>query len=172
MKKVSNYLFKKEADPDDFKGVAYWSQEKWLTLLSAFALFGAAIYSIRNEILFQGEDSQPVTCLLRLLTGFYCPGCGATHALIYFFRLQWPKSFGSHAGIFLILVTLLPFTFVNLLHLLSKERIWGLRFHLAYLWFYVAAMFLNFLGQNLYMVIVFGNPFWTSPLYQLILKLQ
>lgn len=42
------------------------------------------------------KNMKTFPCLFRLLTGFYCPGCGGTRALAAFLHGQWLQSFIFH----------------------------------------------------------------------------
>lgn len=48
----------------------------------AVCLAGGIVYTLAMNPTVSGADSQP-TCVLKLLTGFDCPGCGGTRAMWY-----------------------------------------------------------------------------------------
>ena len=49
-----------------------------------------------------------IPCIFFELTGLYCPGCGATRAIISLFNLNFYQAFRYNA----LIVTLLPFAIV------------------------------------------------------------
>jgi len=48
----------------------------------ALCFAGGVVYTLAMNPTVSGADSQP-TCVLKLLTGFDCPGCGGTRAMWY-----------------------------------------------------------------------------------------
>lgn len=153
MTKLSSYIFRKDI-PQEGRHMTDWSEDRWITFLGLTLLVLTFVYYIYVRIRYGNLDGAGVTCLIRAVTGLKCPGCGATHALLNFYNGHWVTSFTDNAFAFVVLLTLYPYTVLNLLHELTHGRVWGIRFHYLYLWFYLAVFALNVLIQNL--VILLG----------------
>lgn len=94
-------------------------------------------------------------CAFHMLTGFYCPGCGGTRAVIAFSHGQIVRSFLLHpfvpyvlilGGWFMISQTIERLT-------LGKCRI-ALHFRMIYLWVGLAIILMNWIWKNAWLAII------------------
>lgn len=77
----------------------------WLAPLAALGCIGAALgYTVWADPANVGADATP-GCLVKLLTGFDCPGCGGTRAAWYLLQGDLPAAARHH----LVFVFLVPF---------------------------------------------------------------
>lgn len=76
-----------------------------------------------------------IPCLLRTLTGYYCPGCGGTRAVYALLHLQLFRSFCYHPLVIYGAAVYLWFMVSHTIEALSRHRILvGMRYHPAWLW--------------------------------------
>lgn len=64
-----------------------------LAILVCFA--GSVVYTLAAHPTVQGATESP-TCLVKLTTGFDCPGCGGTRAFWYLLHGNLPAAARSH----------------------------------------------------------------------------
>jgi hypothetical protein len=57
--------------------------------LGVFLLFPFALFLLPLHTL----DTLPSVCLIKLITGHECPGCGMTHAVLNVIHLQFTNAF-------------------------------------------------------------------------------
>lgn len=69
-------------------------RKNWILLL-IFAVYVSVAYFCRWQ-----------TCILKLLIGYPCPGCGMTRAVFSLFRLDFAQAFYYHPLVFLLPVVL------------------------------------------------------------------
>lgn len=87
------------AEPDPFTrfllrfgaGVPRWASP----VLVAICFFGGVAYTLASNPTDAGAAASP-TCLMKLTTGFDCPGCGGTRALWYLVHGNLPAAARSH----------------------------------------------------------------------------
>jgi len=78
---------------------------RWLAPTAILACFaGATGYVLLSDPTDGGADAVP-TCIVRLTTGFDCPGCGGTRAFFYLLHGNVPAAARHH----LLFVFALPF---------------------------------------------------------------
>ena len=87
-------------------------------------------------------------CVFNRFTGYYCPGCGGTRAVVYFIKGHWIKSFIYHplvpylgigGGLYMITHTISHIT---------KGKIRGIRFRLGYVYIMGIIIGVQFLVKN------------------------
>lgn len=79
-------------------------QPRWLAPVAILACFGsAAAYVMVNEPVDSAGDVT--TCVVKLTTGFDCPGCGGTRAFFYLLQGNLPAAARHH----LLFVFAVPF---------------------------------------------------------------
>ena len=71
---------------------------------------GAAGYTLISDPVHAGAGDPP-TCLLKLTTGFVCPGCGGTRAAWYLLHGDLPAAARHHA-VFVFAVPFLLYMYV------------------------------------------------------------
>lgn len=118
----------------------------------ALLLAGAAFI-----IICKAADFHPVShmypCLLHRLTGYYCPGCGGTRAVIYLLEGKWLRSFWYYplvpAAFLWYVVFMVTYTIEKLSH--GKVSV-GVRYHDAWLWLTIAVVAVNCAVKNLVLI--------------------
>ncbi len=87
-------------------------------------------------------------CIFDKLFHLYCPGCGGTRALDALLKGEFLKSFQYHPLVLYSAIVYIIFMVSQLLEIISRGRIKGIRFHAWYL--YVALIILvgNCLVRN------------------------
>jgi hypothetical protein len=87
------------------------SSPVWVAPVALFAcMAGAAGYTLATHPADAGAGDQP-SCLLKLTTGFVCPGCGGTRAAWYLLHGDLPAAARHHA-IFTFAVPFLIYMYV------------------------------------------------------------
>lgn len=83
---------------------------RWLAPVAILACFGAAAaYVLAREPVDGAGDVT--TCLLKLTTGFDCPGCGGTRAFYYLVQGNLPAA-ARHHLVFVFAVPFLVYAYV------------------------------------------------------------
>jgi hypothetical protein len=88
-----------------------WARSpRWLAPAAILACFGgaAAFVSVREPL--DGADDV-TTCLVKLTTGFDCPGCGGTRAFFYLINANIPAA-ARHHLVFVFAVPFLLYAYV------------------------------------------------------------
>lgn len=142
------YLFWTEYDPGDAQGPAKWTLDHYIFYFALVILLIGVFYSVYALITFTPDREAVVTCTLRRITGLYCPGCGATHALHELLHGHILLSLQYNTLIPVLVALLIPYTLLAFLHLRTKGRVWGLRFHVWYLF--------------IFLFIILGHFFWVN----------
>lgn len=87
-------------------------------------------------------------CLFHLFTGFYCPGCGGTRALLAFLQGRWLQSFILHP---IVLYAFFAFVFavaVRLKRWDSKKAETDFRLETALVYVGLCLIAINWLVKN------------------------
>lgn len=93
---------------------------RWLAPVAILACFaGAAAYVTVRDPTDSGA-SDVSTCLLKLTTGFDCPGCGGTRAFFYLINGQIPAA-ARHHLLFVFAVPFLVYLYLSW----AGERMFG-----------------------------------------------
>jgi hypothetical protein len=72
------------------------SSPRWFAPLAVLVCFGGGIwYTLALNPVDSGAFSSP-TCIVKLTTGFDCPGCGGTRAFWYLLHGDIPAAARSH----------------------------------------------------------------------------
>lgn len=88
-------------------------------------------------------------CMLHLLTGYYCPGCGGTRAVYALLRGEVWRSFCYHPFVPYVAVVGSWFMVSQTIERLSGGRIKiGLHFREIYMWIALGIIAVNFLVKN------------------------
>jgi hypothetical protein len=89
-----------------------WAQSPvWVGPVALFACMAGAVgYTLATHPTDAGAGDQP-SCLLKLTTGFVCPGCGGTRAAWYLMHGDLPAAARHHA-IFTFAVPFLIYMYV------------------------------------------------------------
>lgn len=83
---------------------AWEGSPRWLAPAAILACFGGAVAFVLAREPIDGAGDE-TTCLVKLTTGFDCPGCGGTRALYFLARGDLPAAARHH----LVFVFAVPF---------------------------------------------------------------
>ncbi|MFI7429347.1 DUF2752 domain-containing protein [Micromonospora sp. NPDC049836] len=84
---------------------------RWAVPLAALGCVGVGMtYALLSDPTHSDPDARP-TCLLKLLTGLDCPGCGGTRALWYVLHADLPAA-ARHHFLFVFALPFLAYLFV------------------------------------------------------------
>lgn len=120
-----------------------------LVVAAILFVFAVLTYTIDFNI---GDFVPP--CTLRTLTGFYCPGCGGTRAVIALIHGRFIKSFLYHPIVPIVFVFGVVFMFRNTLWLISRGRLNVLmRFREKYVFIGMWILAINWVVQNVIILI-------------------
>lgn len=93
-------------------------------------------------------------CMVHLLTGFYCPGCGGTRAVYALLQGQFVRSLVLHPIVPYTAVIGGWFMFSQTVERLSRGRLKiALHFRDVYLWTALGLILLNVLVKNLALIL-------------------
>lgn len=102
-------------------------------------------------------------CMLHLLTGYYCPGCGGTRAVFSLLEAKPLQSFAYHPIVLYTAVIGGWFMISQTIERISGGRIRiGMHFREIYLWIALGLIAVNFLLKNMALM------FWDVDLMALI----
>lgn len=101
---------------------AYDRSPRWMAPAAVLACFATAAAYVLYTDPTDGDAGAASTCLIKLTTGFDCPGCGGTRAFYYALHGNIPAAARHHA----IFVFALPFL-VYLYVAWVGERVFGRR---------------------------------------------
>lgn len=115
----------------------------WI-LLAVLAILAVGAHLFNKDLL----HSFP-PCAIHAVTGYYCPGCGATRALIALLRGQLVRSLMYHPFILYVTAGGGWFMLSQTVERLSGRRIRvGLHFRYIYVWIGLALIFGNMFIRN------------------------
>lgn len=113
-------------------------------------VIGILTYTINFNI---GDFIIP--CTLRMFTGYYCPGCGGTRAVIALIHGRPIKSFMYHPIVLTTFVFGVIFMGRNTLWLISRGRLKvAMKFREIYIFICLGIIIVNWIVQN---IIIFIN---------------
>lgn len=125
----------------------------FLLLLPFFALAGVLG---RKYIPLFMENAMP--CVLYSLTGFCCPGCGGTRAVVSLLDGHFLESFWYHPVVIYTAVLVAWYYVSNTVEFLTKGRIHiGLHFKVRHLWTALVIILLQCAVKNL--LLAAGIPY-------------
>lgn len=94
-------------------------------------------------------------CMLHVLTGFYCPGCGGTRAVIALFRGDLLSSFRYHPFVPYAALLCGWFMISQTVERITRGRLRiGLHYRAVYAWIALAVIFINVVVKNV--ALLFG----------------
>lgn len=83
----------------------------WLAPLAILVCFAGAVAYVLVRDPTESDAAATPTCLLKLTTGFDCPGCGGTRAFFYLIHGQLPAA-ARHHLLFVFAVPFLVYSYV------------------------------------------------------------
>ncbi|HWG99431.1 MAG TPA: DUF2752 domain-containing protein [Pilimelia sp.] len=121
----------------------------WLGPAAVFVcLAGAAGFVLATDRVAGAADAAP-TCLLKLTTGFDCPGCGGTRAFTYLLLGDVPAA-ARHHLVFVFAVPFLLYLYADwTLRQVSGRRLPALPLRPAVVSWFLAAWFVFSVARNL-----------------------
>ncbi len=87
-------------------------------------------------------------CIWDMVFGIYCPGCGGTRAIGALLKGEILTSFWYHPVVVYSIILYVIFMVSQLLALISRGRIRGIRFHSWYLYVALIIVVVNCLAKN------------------------
>ena len=100
-------------------------------------------------------DTLLPPCILHLLTGAYCPGCGGTRAVWYLFHGDLLRTLLYHPLVFYIAVFGGWFMTSQTVERISRHKIRiGLKYHDNYLWAALVIVVVNFIVKNFFLFVL------------------
>lgn len=125
-------------------------EEKTLYWICVSLLFAAVLLVVLIRILGISLSDVMPGCLFLRLTGYYCPGCGGTRAVISLFRGDFLQSFLYHPVVLYVAIVGGWYVISHTMELASKEKYAiGMRYRDIYLYLAVALILLNWIIKNL-----------------------
>ncbi len=100
-----------------------------------------------------GHAPSLPACLFHTITGYYCPGCGGSRAILAFFHGYLISAFCYHPVVAVFFVGYFVYMFLTSLHLLSKGRTLLIHARPIYLWILLILTISNCLVRNLVLAI-------------------
>lgn len=90
-------------------------------------------------------------CMVRCITGYYCPGCGGTRAVRALLQGRLVTSFLYHPFVLYCVIIMVVFMITNTLQLLTRNR-WkiGLKYRHGFLYGGAIVIIVNWVLQNIY----------------------
>ncbi len=130
------------------------SQDRYLYIIG-WCLIGALAALLLVLRIFHLQLAQVIPpCTFHLLTGYYCPGCGGTRAVIALLHGHLLQSFFYHP--FVPFVALLGgwFMLSQTIEQISRHRIGiGMHYRNIYLWITLILIFGNWIVKNLVLLV-------------------
>ncbi|MEE1196144.1 MAG: DUF2752 domain-containing protein [Lachnospiraceae bacterium] len=125
-------------------------EEKVLYWIGIAILFVTMILVILVKMLDIHLSEFLPGCLLLRFTGFYCPGCGGTRAVIALFQGQFVKSFFYHPLVIYVAAVGGWYLISHTIELISKGKYSiGMRYRDIYLYLAAALILINWIVKNL-----------------------
>jgi hypothetical protein len=83
---------------NNFIGILFnYAKHNWLlTFLGAYFIISIFLFSYLNI-------NIAIPCLIRLTTGFQCPGCGLSHAFAHMIKLEFTEAWVANKISFVVL---------------------------------------------------------------------
>lgn len=110
----------------------------------------AGIFLLMIKVLGHGLPGVFPPCRVRMLTGYYCPGCGATRSFKALLTGHWIRALQYHAFVPYVFWLGGWFMISQTLERASGHRLpVGLHFRNLYIWIGLGILFGNFLVRDL-----------------------
>ena len=128
-----------------------WSFDDKLYLLGVFVIpIGIIGFWIYYSVF--GPDallsSRFSGCIIHSMTGYYCPGCGGTRAVVALLNGQIIQSFCYHPLVLYGVCVYLLYMVTHTLERLHFKNVKGLRFHPEFFYVAIGIIMLNFIIKN------------------------
>ncbi len=118
-------------------------------IFSGIALISFTILNISNISISQ----LALPCLFRLVTGFYCPGCGSTRAFFCLIHFKLLQAIYFNPGFVFSFIYISLYMITNTIQLLSKNHFKiGLKYKHRYLIIWVVLLLANCIIKNILLI--------------------
>ena len=94
-------------------------------------------------------------CAFRSATGFFCPGCGGTHAVIELASGHILRSILIHPFVLYVLICALGFVTLNTIALARGKGYF--HFHMLYVYIGLAILFIQWIAKNIWLLTQYQN---------------
>lgn len=131
-----------------------WNDEVMYRVMLVFlavVILAAAVFYLTPYFRVINVD-QP--CILRSMTGLYCPGCGGTRALRFLIHGQVAKSLYYNPAVGYVMIFVMTYMVSHILKHLTKGKIKGIHYRNGYCYMGVILLVLNWIWKN-YMLLVY-----------------
>ena len=130
-------------------------EEKTLYWICVSVLFMAVLLMLITGMLgIRLADLMP-GCLFLQLTGYYCPGCGGTRAVMSLFQGDFLHSLLYHPVVLYTAIVVGWYVLSHTIELVSKEKYAiGMRYRDCYLYLAVAVVLVNWIIKNLFILLL------------------
>lgn len=135
---------RKKKTLDDILYVILW-------IITIAAALAAAVISYKG-ISFPGENTP---CMIRVLTGLYCPGCGGTRAFFLLFSGHMRQALLHHPAVVYVAAFCFLYLLLNTIKYVSRGKFNGLRYRNLYCYIGIAILIVNVVWKN-YMLLAKG----------------
>lgn len=99
-------------------------------------------------------------CVLHMLTGYYCPGCGGTRSVEALFRGKFLVCAGDYPLTAYAAVMFVWFMVSQTVERLSKGKLnIGLQWRNSYLWIALGILIVHFIVINIIYIVTGADPF-------------
>lgn len=117
--------------------------------IAGWMMIGLAVLLIGIVWRYPQLLAKKPPCVFHEMTGYYCPGCGGTRAVIAFLQGRWLKSVFYHPFVLYTVVIGGWFMLSQTVERISGHRLAiGMHCRAVYLWVAVLLIFLNCLIKN------------------------
>ncbi len=127
--------------------------DNWFYVISWIIVGGFVLLSVLELTgIFDPVEDIFYPCSFRFATGFYCPGCGGTHAVSELARGHVIASFMAHPFVIYVMVCALVNVVYNTVARVRNKRI--IAFRMLYVYIGLGVLFIQWIVKNL--VVVFS----------------
>ena len=120
-----------------------------IVIIAAFFLLCAMIPGIREWLVTR-------QCFILSHTGWYCPGCGGTRAVIALLHGHPLRSLYYHPAVLYAVTVFAAFMITQTLQRMTRGRIRGMKYRDAYLYIAAAVVLINWIVKNVFLYM--GRP--------------
>lgn len=125
-------------------------EERGMYIVGWFLIGGLALLAVGMRLMPQLAAYNQRPCMLQMMTGFYCPGCGGTRAVVSLLHGRLVKSLLLHPFVIYVAVVGGWFMISQTIQRLSGGKLpIGMKYRELYLWIALALVVANFLVKNI-----------------------
>ena len=125
-------------------------QEKNLYFFLLALTAAAAVFAVIVRCFHIVLTDEVPHCVFLAVTGFYCPGCGGSHAVDSFLSFHFLRSFLYHPAVLYFAVITGWYVLSHTAEYLSRGRLAiGMRYRAVWLYAAVAIILVNWIVRNI-----------------------